>query len=100
MNWIKTIGALGVSLGILVWVAYLQENYSTNKESNLSLYNPIDTMDCKVTYLVNNRPKHNQKGYMILVNEGDTSNIKAFVVDSNWNEIECHSILELDVNPN
>lgn len=100
MNWIKTIAGLLVGFSIIFWFTYLQASYSANKKSNLSLYNPIDTMNCKVTYLVNSRPQHNQKGFMILVNEGDTSTIKAFVVDSNWNEIECHSILELDVNPN
>jgi hypothetical protein len=99
MNWIKTIGVLIIGFGILVGTNIYLESLANNQKSNLSLYNPVDTMNCRVTYLVNNRPQHNQKGYMILMGKSDTLDIKAFVVDSTWKTIDCNSILELDVNP-
>jgi hypothetical protein len=100
MNWIKTIGALVIVFGIVVGTNTYLESLLNKQKPELSLYNPVDTMNCRVTYLVNNRPQHNQKGYMILMGKSDSIDIKAFVVDSTWEVIDCNSIIELDVNPN
>lgn len=98
MNWTKIIISALVCLNILIWFNNHQESFK--QPEKLSLYTPVDTMNCKFTYIDNNNPKHNQKGYMILMNQGDSINIKAFVVDSDWKTIDCNTILKLDINHN
>lgn len=98
MNWTKIIISALVCLNILIWFNNHQGGFKQSEKR--SLYTPVDTMKCRFTYLDNNKPKHNQNGFMILMNQGDFLNIKAFVVDYNWKTIDCNTILELDVNPN